>query len=120
MVCDHIVILNRGQVACAATPAEFTRGTGEYLVRVAVATDAVRAAAAEVLGASNGNGVRGNASNTTKAGWTENTLRFAPRDREQLNALIDRLRSAQAEIDSVEPVRLSLEQFFLQVVGAQE
>jgi hypothetical protein len=30
------------------------------------------------------------------------------------------LRSAQAEIDSVEPVRLSLEQFFLQVVGAQE
>jgi ABC-2 type transport system ATP-binding protein len=120
LVCDNIVILNRGQVACAATPAEFTRGTGEYLVRVAVATDAVRAAAAEVLGASNGNGVRGNASNTTKAGWTENTLRFAPRDREQLNALIDRLRSAQAEIDSIEPVRLSLEQFFLQVVGAQE
>ncbi|MGB7602783.1 MAG: ABC transporter ATP-binding protein, partial [Candidatus Sulfotelmatobacter sp.] len=120
LVCDQIVILNRGEVARVASPAEFTRGTGEYLVRVTAATDAVRAAAAAVLGASNGNGKNGHSSKAPQPNWTENTLRFSPRDREQLNALIDRLRSAQAEIDAVEPVRLSLEQFFLQVVGAQE
>ncbi len=120
LVCDQIVILNRGEVARVASPAEFTRGTGEYLVRVVAATDAVRAAAAAVLGVSNGNGANGHSSKGAQPNWTENTLRFSPRDREQLNALIDRLRSAQAEIDAVEPVRLSLEQFFLQVVGAQE
>ena len=50
LVCDHVVILNQGLVARAATPEEFTRGTGEYLVRVAEVSDAVRAAAASIAG----------------------------------------------------------------------
>jgi len=107
LVCDRIVILNKGEVARAATPEEFTRGTGEYLVRVAAADDAVRAAAAAVAGPS-------------AAEWEQNTLRFAPRDRTQLNSLLDRLRGVPVEIESVEPVRLSLEEFFLQVVSGQE
>lgn len=107
LVCDRIVILNKGKVARAATPEEFTRGTGEYLVRVAAADDAVRAAAAAVAGHG-------------AAGWEQNTLRFAPRDRTQLNSLLDRLRGVPVEIESVEPVRLSLEDFFLQVVSGQE
>jgi ABC-2 type transport system ATP-binding protein len=107
LVCDRIVILNKGKVAREATPDEFTRGTGEYLVRVAAVDDAVRAAAAVVVG-------------DGSAEWTQNTLRFAPHDRAQLNCLVDRLRGVPVEIESIEPVRLSLEDFFLQVVGGEE
>jgi ABC-2 type transport system ATP-binding protein len=107
LVCDRIVILNKGEVARAATPEEFTRGTGEYLVRVAAADDAVRAAAAAVTGHG-------------AAEWEQSTLRFVPRDRTQLNSLLDQLRGVPVEIESVEPVRLSLEEFFLQVVSGQE
>ncbi|HKV06417.1 MAG TPA: ABC transporter ATP-binding protein [Candidatus Acidoferrales bacterium] len=105
LVCDRIVILDKGRVARSAAPAEFTRGTGEYLVRVEIATDAIRAAAETVVG---------------PAIWQESTLRFTPRDLGELNALLDRLRSVPADIESVEPVKLSLEEFFLQVVGGQE
>lgn len=101
-VCDQVVILNQGLIARTATPTEFTRGTGECLVRVAEVNDAVRAAAAEVVGS---------------AEWQGTTLHCKPKDRAQLNALVDRLRAVPVEIEAVEPVKLSLEQFFLQVVG---
>jgi ABC-2 type transport system ATP-binding protein len=100
-VCDQVVILSQGLVARTASPADFTRGTGECLVRVAQLNDVVRAAAAAVVG---------------PAEWQGTTLRFTPRDIAQLNTLIDRLRGASAEIEAVEPVRLSLEQLFFQVV----
>jgi len=102
LVCDQVVILHQGLVARQATPDEFTRGTGECIIRVAQVTDAVRAAAASVV---------------ARPEWKDSTLRFAPRDRAQLNALIDKLRSVPVEIESVEPVKNSLEQFFLQVVA---
>ena len=104
LVCDRIVILNQGKVEREATPAEFTRGTGQYLVRVAAVNDGVRAAAAGI-------GI--------EAIWDGNSLRFAPRDLSDVNALLDRLRSVPVEIEAVEPVKLSLEQFFLQVIGAE-
>ncbi|MDR3722424.1 MAG: ABC transporter ATP-binding protein [Candidatus Acidoferrales bacterium] len=107
LVCDRIVILNNGSVARAATPQEFTCGTGEYLIRVAAVDDAVRAAVA---------GVAGDAA----AEWEQNALRFTPLDRAHLNSLLDRLRGVPVEIESVEPVKLSLEEFFLQVVSGQE
>jgi hypothetical protein len=68
--------------------------------------DAVRAAAAGVAG-----------DDATE--WRQNMLRFTPRDRTHLNALLDRLRGVPVEIESVEAVKLSLEEFFLQVVGGQ-
>ncbi len=105
LVCDQVVILHQGLVARQAAPEEFTRGTGEYLVRVAQVNDAVRAAAATITGA---------------AAWTDSTLSFIPRDHTQLNALIDKLRSVPVEIVAVEPVKHSLEHFFLKVVGAGE
>lgn len=107
MVCDQIVILDKGQVACAATPAEFTRGTGEYLVRVTHIDESIRAAAEAVL-------------HPSPMDWQQTTLRCTPRDITQLNTLIDRLRSVPVELESVEPVKLSLEQFFLEVVSGQE
>jgi ABC-2 type transport system ATP-binding protein len=106
LVCDRIVVLHGGRVVRDATPGEFTRGSGEYVVRVAVADDAVRAAAHAVLG---GNGA--------SPSWQGNALHFVPHDRAQLNAVLDQLRSVPVEIESVEPQKLSLEQFFLETVG---
>jgi ABC-2 type transport system ATP-binding protein len=104
-VCDRVVILHQGLVARAATPEEFTRGTGEYLVRVAQVNDSVRAAAAAVANAGT---------------WQDSTLRFAPRDRAELNALVDKLRAVPVEIEAIEPVKNSLEQFFLKVVTGED
>jgi ABC-2 type transport system ATP-binding protein len=115
MVCDRIVILEKGRVASVATPQEFTRGTGEYLIRVAAVTDEARAAVATVI--ENGNDPSSNASAPI---WRETTVRFKPRDRAQLNAVLDRLRIAFVEIESVEPVKLSLEEFFIKVVAGSE
>jgi len=47
-------------------------------------------------------------------------LRFSPKDRAELNALIDKLRAVPVEIESVEPVKNSLEQFFLKVVTGED
>jgi ABC-2 type transport system ATP-binding protein len=102
MVCDQIMILHRGEVARTGTPEEFTRGAGEVLIRVASATDAVRTAAAA----------------TSAVVWQATTMRFTPRDQAHLNEMIDRLRAASADIEAVEPVKQSLEQFFLEVVGS--
>jgi ABC-2 type transport system ATP-binding protein len=100
MVCDQIAILDRGEVARTGTPAEFTRGRGEVLIRVAEAGTAVRDAAAAV----------------GTPTWEGRTLRFIPRDRAHLNAMIDRLRAVQVEIEAVEPSKQSLEQSFLEIV----
>jgi ABC-2 type transport system ATP-binding protein len=106
-VCDKIAILNKGEVACTSVPSEFTRGTGEYVIRVAAVNDAVRTAAEAVMQSS---GIT----------WQENSLRFPFRDFGQLNELLDRLRRVPVEIEAVEPVKRSLEEFFLQVVGGPE
>jgi ABC-2 type transport system ATP-binding protein len=103
MVCDKIVILHRGQVARTGTPEEFTRGAGDVLIRVAAVTQAIQTAAA------------GAAENLL---WQGTTLRFAPRNQAHLNEMFDRLRAAQADIEAVEPMKTSLEDFFLKVVGA--
>jgi ABC-2 type transport system ATP-binding protein len=102
LVCDQIVILNKGKIACSATPKEFTRGTGEYRVRVAAVDDAVRAAVAAAK---------------CPGDWQGTTFRCHPRDSAQLNVLIDKLRGVHAEIELVEPVKFSLEQFFVNIVG---
>jgi ABC-2 type transport system ATP-binding protein len=106
LVCDRIVILNGGEVARDAAPEDFTRGTGEYIVRVAVVDDAVCAAAIAVLG-----------TNGSSPAWQGTSMRFLPRDRAQLNAVLDKLRAVPVEIESVEPQKISLEQYFLQVVA---
>jgi ABC-type multidrug transport system ATPase subunit len=109
LVCDHIVILNKGVVACTTTPAEFTRGTGEYIMRLdmngAIATENVQRVVDAVIG---------------PVDWQDGALRFRPRDTAQLNELVDALRAIRVPILSLEPVRLSLEQFFIRVVTEKE
>ncbi len=105
LVCDHVLILHRGAVARAGTPADFTQPTGEYRLRLAALTDAVRAATEAVVG---------------PARWNGTTGLIRPRDRAQLNALIDRLRALPVEIEAIEPVRSTLEEFFIDVVVGSE
>lgn len=108
LVCDRIVILDKGSVARQATPADFTRGTGEVQIRVTTASERVRAAVATVLGPASG-----------VSAWHEKTLRFIPSDTGELNRVIDALRRIEVDIESIEPTKLSLESFFLQVIGSQ-
>jgi len=105
LMCDQIAMMKKGSLVRIATPAEFTRGTGEYVVRLGPATDPIRAAAMSALGG--------------EVVWQRDGFRFARRDLAHLNALLDRLRSVRAEIESVEPIRLSLEDFFIEVVGEE-
>jgi len=42
------------------------------------------------------------------------------RDRDQLNAVLDRLRRAKVLIESIEPVRNSLEEVFLRAIGGAQ
>jgi ABC-2 type transport system ATP-binding protein len=104
LVCDHVVILNRGAVAREGTPAQFTQHTGEYRIRVHAPTDHARAAVSALL---------------PGARWDEDAVFVTPQDRAHLNQLIDRLRAAQAEIAAIEPVRSTLEEYFIQVVTGE-
>ena len=101
LVCDRVVILNKGAVVRQGTPAEFAKHTGEYRIRLAEASEAVRAAVESV---------------SPGAQWKDSTVHFTPQDRAQLNALIDRLRAVPVEIETVEPVHGTLEEYFIQVV----
>src|ERR1043165_7053887 len=54
LVCDRIVILDKGRVASTTTPSEFTQGTGEYVMHVSTldetAAERARRVAASVVG----------------------------------------------------------------------
>ena len=101
LICDRVVILEKGKVMRTGSPQELMQATGVYAIKVATANEAAkRAVEAKAVGAA----------------WDGSTLKFTPKDRAQLNAVIDALRAAGAEIESVEPVRSSLEESFIQVV----
>ena len=105
LVCDQIVILDKGIVARTTTPSEFTRGTGEYVVRLQTINDTVRQVTQSIVG---------------PAEWHGDTIRFTPRDVAHLNDFLDALRRVPVAIVAVEPIKLSLEQFFIQVVTDKE
>jgi ABC-2 type transport system ATP-binding protein len=104
-VCDQCLILKQGQVMRAGKPSEFTRRTGEYILSVAQVTGAVHAAAQAVLG---------------PLRWDGPSVHIKPRDRAQLNELIDRLRAVPVEIEALEPVKSTLEEFFIEVITGKE
>jgi ABC-2 type transport system ATP-binding protein len=101
LVCDRVLILNKGKVAREGSPAELTRREGEYRIRVADAGDAARGAIAALDGS---------------ARWDANDVFLAPKDRAHLNAFIDRLRAAHVEIEAIEPMHSTLEECFIEVV----
>jgi len=105
LVCDRILILDRGRVVRAGSPREFTESTGEYKLRLRNPGEAARAAVAAV---------------DAEAKWDAHGCRVRLGGVPELNALIDRLRANGAEIEAIEPVRVSLEEYFIQVVAGRE
>lgn len=101
LVCDRCMILRKGAVAREGTPAEFTRDTGEVRIRLARVDAAVQQAVSGV---------------TDALQWDSVSVCLRPRDRSHLNALIDRLRAVPVEIEAIEPVRSTLEEYFIDVV----
>jgi ABC-2 type transport system ATP-binding protein len=101
LVCDQVAIIDKGRVVRTGHPEEFTRSTGVYRIKLARLDENVRRAAAAVA---------------VDLRCDDASVEFVPTDRRHLNAMIDALRSAQVEIESVEAVRSSLEESFIQVV----
>src|SRR5207244_3668627 len=91
LVCDRIVILDKGVVACTTTPTEFTRGTGEYLMRISPIDDEVRVMTESLAGSCT---------------WTDDSVRFKPRDIAHLNEVMRALHRLDVQIMAVEAVRL--------------
>jgi ABC-2 type transport system ATP-binding protein len=104
LICDQVVIMEKGNIVRSGPPSAFTKGTGSY--RIVLAAGGQARSALQELAAD--------------AQFTANTVSFVPRDRAQLNAVIDALRAAHIEIESVEPVRTTLEQSFLEVVSGPD
>src|SRR5262249_46238821 len=82
LVCDRIVILDKGVVACTTTPTEFAGGAGEYIIRVDGSDEALHRRVLEIA-----------KPVTNSASWQDQALRFRPRDIHQLNELLDALRA---------------------------
>jgi len=104
MICDELLMLRKGEMVRAGKPSDFTQRTGEYRIQVAAVTEPVHAAAESVLG---------------PVKWDGPSLRCAVQDRAQLNLLIDKLRAAAAEIEAIEPLKSTLEEFFIEVATGE-
>jgi len=107
MVCDEVAILHDGKVVESGVLAELTSREREY--RLTVASDLDRIPA--LLGGS----IPGIEQVTAPAGLAAWNLTV--HDRDQLNAALDRLRREEVLIESIEPVRSSLEDVFLRAIG---
>jgi ABC-2 type transport system ATP-binding protein len=111
MVCDEVAILHGGKVVESGVLAELTSREREY--RLTVASDMARVPA--MLDGSI-SGIEEAKAPTGLGAWN-----LTVHDRVELNAALDRLRRENVLIESIEPVRSSLEEVFLRAIsGAQE
>jgi ABC-2 type transport system ATP-binding protein len=108
MVCDEVAILHGGEVVESGILAELTSRKREY--RLTAASDLERVPTI----------LDGSISDLeeVKAPAGLGAWNLTVQDREQLNAALDRLRRENILIDSVEPVRSSLEDVFLRAIGS--
>jgi ABC-2 type transport system ATP-binding protein len=104
LVCDRVTILERGRVVRSGAPRDLMTSTGEYRVKVAGVSEAVRRATESVIAG----GI-----------WEDSGVRVRPRDRAELNRLIDTLRGVPVEIEAVEPLRSTLEESFIAAVAGE-
>ena len=107
MVCDEVAILHDGKVVESGVLAELTLRERQY--RLTVASDFERVPAVLDGTISEIKEVKAAAG---LAAWN-----LTVRDRDELNAAIDRLRQENILVDGIEPVRNSLEDVFLRAIG---
>ena len=105
LICDKVLVLHQGLVVTGGTPAEFMKTTGEYRLRLSDSSTAVRTCVQE---------------NVPESRWENEVAYVRPQGRAGLNQLIDKLRALPVEFESIEPVRSTLEQFFIEVIGSEE
>jgi ABC-2 type transport system ATP-binding protein len=103
LVCDSVAILERGRVVQMGAPRDLVASSGEYRVRLAHTNENVRRAAEAVL----------------PVIWEDAAVRVNPKDRAELNRLIDALRAVPVEIEAVEPVKSTLEESFIAAVAGK-
>lgn len=110
MVCDRVAIISEGKVVRQGTIEELTRQSRRYEIELAspVPEDP---ALGELLDALEGH-------TATEQGRA--TIRVPTADAASIQPVIDALRRAGAVIESIRPVRQSLEDFFIQVVADQD
>lgn len=107
MVCDEVAILHSGKVVQAGNLTELTSHERQY--RLTVASDSERVPA--LLGRAILE-IEEVKAPTGLAAWN-----LTVRDRDELNAALDRLRRENILVDGIEPVRNSLEEVFLRAIG---
>ncbi|MEC8944382.1 MAG: ABC transporter ATP-binding protein [Acidobacteriota bacterium] len=109
MVCDEVAILQRGKIIKAGILAELT--TREQQYRLTVASDSERVPAILNRTILEIEKVKAPAG---LAAWN-----LTVHDRAELNRALDRLRLEDILVDSIEPVRNSLEEVFLGAIRDQ-
>ena len=108
-VCTRVAILNKGQLVRQGTIAELTAVERVYDLTATPVPEAVLAATGEVL-----RPLDAKPSGDAPGALTH--YRVTAPDRASLNALLDRLRSAQVEVEAIAPVRRTLEDYFIDVI----
>ena len=103
-MCDHVVILNRGRILREGSLEEMTRGAGA--VRIDLGRDTADLA-----------GKLASCGRVTDSGPRHVDLIA---DEQGLGAAIDKLRAEGLSIRAITPRKLTLEQVFIDLVGAQE
>ncbi len=104
LVCDRVVIMHRGKVLREGSVDELTAGTGLVRFELAEARPDLPAIVEEI---------------GSKHSFSANGFEVQA-DLAQQNALIDRLRAAGARIQSLEPRRITLEEAFVEMIGAEK
>lgn len=107
-VCSEIAIMNKGKLVRQGAISELTAVEREYRLVCTPLPDALPESARNRLSALE--------DNAAPEGL--NVWRASTETRADLNALIDALRAHDVEIEALDPVRRSLEDYFIDVVAA--
>lgn len=108
-VCTQVAILREGRLVREGTVEELTAVDRVY----DLTATAVPESLSEELNATLRPAPRGSASDPAL-----NRYRVFADDRSTLNAILDRLRAAEVEIESITPLRQSLEDYFIDVIDS--
>jgi len=109
-VCTRVAILNQGELVRLGTIDELTAMERLYDLQATRIPEPVLSALDDVLRPAD-------AFETSQDAIFR--YRLQVEDRADLNAVLDRLRGADVELEAVEPVRRSLEDYFIDVVSPQ-